>query len=138
VAKKTFRHGFKAEAERIALELRGELSLGMLGRLEPAALAEHLCIPIQSLKDFEAVARDDVRHLLGRGKSAFSAATIYVSRFKRHVITNPAHARTRQGNSVCHEISHIVLNHEAEAPVTVNGSRAWNGTQEGEADWLAG
>lgn len=33
---------------------------------------------------------------------------------------------------------HIVLDHEAEAPVDTNGQRAWNKIQEREADWLAG
>jgi Zn-dependent peptidase ImmA (M78 family) len=41
-------------------------------------------------------------------------------------------------SSVCHEISHIVLEHEAEGPQPFSGGRAWNGTQEREADWLAG
>ena len=138
MAKRDFRHGFKAEAERIALELRAELNLGPDGPLDPGALAEHLCVPIRTLRDLASVARDDVRHFLGRGRSAFSAATIYVSRFKRLIITNPAHATTRQMSSLCHELSHIVLDHEAEAPLTKGGGRAWNGTQEKEADWLAG
>lgn len=137
LAKTDFRRGFKAEAERIALELRAELKLGADGRLDPGALAEHLCVPIRSLRELADVARDDVRHFLGRGRSAFSAATIYVGRFKRLIITNPAHATTRQMNSLCHELSHIVLDHEAEAPLTVGGGRAWNGAQEKEADWLA-
>ena len=138
LAKRDFRHGFKAEAERIALELRAELNLGADGPLDPGALAKHLCVPIRTLRDLASVARDDVRHFLGRGRSAFSAATIYVSRFKRLIITNPAHATTRQMSSLCHELSHIALDHEAEAPLNVGGGRAWNGTQEKEADWLAG
>lgn len=137
MAKRDFRHGFKAEAERIALELRAELDLGADGPLDPGALAEPLCVPIRALRDLAGVARDDVRHFLGRGRSAFSAATIYVGRFKRLIITNPAHATTRQMSSLCHELSHIVLDHEAEAPVNVSGGRAWNGSQEKEADWLA-
>ncbi|HXK17943.1 MAG TPA: ImmA/IrrE family metallo-endopeptidase, partial [Polyangiaceae bacterium] len=90
------------------------------------------------LHDLVDVARDDVRHFLGKGRSAFSAATIHVSRFKRLIITNPAHATTRQMSSVCHELGHIVLDHEAEAPLQVTGSRTWNGVPEREADWLAG
>jgi hypothetical protein len=138
LAKRDFRHGFKAEAERISLELRAELNLGADEPLDPSALAEHLCVPIRTLRDFADVARDDVRHFLGRGRSAFSAATIYLSRFKRLIITNPTHATTRQMSSLCHELSHIVLDHEAEAPMSVGGGRAWNGSQEKEADWLAG
>jgi IrrE N-terminal-like domain len=136
--KREFRHGFKAEAERIALELRSELQLGATGRLDPAELAGYLYVPILSLQDLVSAAPEDVGYLLGRGSKEFSAATIHVSRFKRLIITNPAHASTRQMNSLCHELSHIVLNHEAEAPLTSRGGRAWNGGQEKEADWLAG
>jgi Zn-dependent peptidase ImmA (M78 family) len=41
-------------------------------------------------------------------------------------------------NSLCHELSHIVLEHESETPVSRDVGRAWNGPQEREADWLAG
>ncbi|MBX3260199.1 MAG: ImmA/IrrE family metallo-endopeptidase [Labilithrix sp.] len=138
MARKDLRRGFKAEAERIALELRAELKLGAGGRLDPRALAEHLCVPIRTLRDLADVAGDDVGHFLGHGRSAFSAATIYVGRFNRLIITNPAHARTRQMNSLCHELSHIVLDHESETPRNAGGGRSWNGVQEREADWLAG
>jgi Zn-dependent peptidase ImmA (M78 family) len=133
-----FRRGFKAEAERIAYELRTELKLTPSCRLDPHALAEHLCVPVKTLHDLIDYARDDARHLLGKGKSAFSAVTIHVSEFKRLVVTNPAHPATRQTNTVCHELSHIVLDHEAEAPLSMGAGRAWNGAQEREADWLAG
>lgn len=79
-----------------------------------------------------------VGYFLGPGKQSFSAATIYLGRYKRAIILNPAHANTRQGNSLCHEVSHIVLEHEAEAPLSEGGRRGWNPRQEREADWLAG
>lgn len=138
MAKGGFRRGFKAEAERIAIELRGELKIGARGRFDPDALAEHLSVPVSTLHDLAHVAPDHVRHFMGRGRSVFSAATIHVSRFKRVIITNPAHAATRQTNSLCHELSHIVLEHEAEGALSLGGRRDWNGTQEREADWLAG
>jgi Zn-dependent peptidase ImmA (M78 family) len=138
VAKIAFRRGFKAEAERTVVELRDELGLGSGGRLDPNELAEHLCVPVLTLHDLAHLARDEVRHFLERGRSAFSAATIYVGRFKRVIITNPAHSDTRQMNSLCHELSHIVFDHEAEAPLNVTGARDWDGAQEREADWLAG
>jgi IrrE N-terminal-like domain len=133
-----FRHGFKAEAERIALELRGELYIGAHGRLDPAALAEHLCIPVLTLHELRTAAPDAVRHFAGRARSVFSAVTISIDRYRRAIVTNPFHAPTRQMSSVCHEVSHIVLEHQAETPLNISGGRSWNGTQEREADWLAG
>ena len=138
MAKSTFRRGFKAEAERVVIELREELGIGPRGCLDPNALAEHLCVPVLTLHDLAHLARDDVRHFMARGRSIFSAVTIHVGRFKRVIITNPAHAATRQLNSLCHELSHIVLDHEAEVPLNISGGRDWNGAQEREADWLAG
>ena len=46
--------------------------------------------------------------------------------------------RPGQMNSLCHELSHLVLDHEAETPRSVAGGRSWNGTREKEAAWLAG
>jgi hypothetical protein len=138
LAKVTFRRGFKVQAERIALELRSELGLDAAGRLEPEALAEHLAIPVRTLHDLARLAPDGVRHFLGRGRTVFSAVTVHVGRFKRLIVTNPAHAPTRQMSSLCHELGHVVLEHEGEAPLRVTGGREWNGMQEREADWLAG
>lgn len=132
-----FRRGFKSEAERIALELRAELGLGARGRLDPGVLAEHLCIPVMSLRELERAAPDHVRHFLGEGSTIFSAVTIHVSRSRRVIITNPAHAATRQMSNLCHELGHVILDHEGEAPLKISGGREWNGMQEREADWLA-
>ncbi len=137
MAKSAFRRGFKSGAERIAIELRQELGLQLEQRLDAGVLAKHLCVPVLSLHDVAHLAREEVRHFLGRGRNAFSAVTIHVSRFKRVIVTNPAHATTRQMNTLCHELSHIVLEHEAEVPLNIAGGRDWNGAQEREADWLA-
>jgi Zn-dependent peptidase ImmA (M78 family) len=133
-----FLRGFKAEAERIALEIRGELQLGAHYRLEPGALAEHLLVPVLTLTDLRARAPEHVRHLMSAGRRTFSAATIHVAKFKRVIIVNPAHAPARQMSSLCHEVSHILLDHTAEGPLGAAGAREWDGEQEREADWLAG
>lgn len=133
-----FRRGFKAAAERIALELRGELGLGAAEALDPGRLAEHLCVPVLTLDALRALAPREVAHFSGAGKTKFSAATIFVDATKRLIITNPAHAATRQMNSICHEVSHIVLEHEGELPLNIASGRSWDRVQEDEADWLAG
>jgi hypothetical protein len=133
-----FRRGFKTLAEKIALEFRSELGIGAHGRLDPASLADHLCIPILTLQDLLPSAVAAVHHFAGRARSVFSAVTIHVGRHRRAIVINPFHAPTRQMSSVCHEISHVVLEHEAETPLNINCGRSWNGVQEREADWLAG
>lgn len=133
-----FRRGFKKEAEQIAIELRGELRLGPADRLVPEALAEYLAIPVRTLHDFVQLVPHDAQYLLGRGRSVFSAVTVHVGKYRRLIITNPAHALTRQMSSLCHELSHVLLGHEGESPLNVNSGREWNRVQEREADWLAG
>jgi len=135
----TFRHGFKAEAERIALELRAELGVALEDRLDPLALAKSLHVPVLSLRDLRGANPAAVRHFLsGRGCNDFSAATLYVARFRRIILFNPAHSDGRKMSSLCHEIGHIVLAHESEGPIDAHGVRDWNHEQEREADWLAG
>jgi Zn-dependent peptidase ImmA (M78 family) len=93
---------------------------------------------VLTLHDLRSRVPREVRHFAGSARTEFSAVTIYVGRYERVIVTNPFHAPTRRMSSVCHEISHIVLEHEAEGPQPFSGGRAWNGTQEREADWLAG
>ena len=54
------------------------------------------------------------------------------------IFYNPRHAATRTANSVAHETSHVVLEHEPGPVLTAKGTRYWDQTQEDEADWLAG
>lgn len=133
-----YRRGFKEHAERIAIEIRGELQLDATAKLDPAAVAEDWRVPVLTLTALQKRAPEHVRHLLGAGKKTFSAATIHVTKFERAIIVNPAHAPQRQMSSLCHELGHIALEHNAESPLSVAGTREWNGPQEREADWLAG
>lgn len=133
-----WRRGFKAEAGRIADELRAELGLRAADKLDPHILAQHLLVPIIDIVELSDEAPSAVRHLVGPGRGEFSAVTIFVGQFRRCIVTNSAHRATRQMNSMCHELSHIILDHEPESPGETGGRRDWNGQQEREADWLAG
>jgi hypothetical protein len=64
-----YRHGFKAEAERLALDIRQELGLSPYARLDPLMLAEHLAISVTSLSDLAS----------GRGDPDLSAAVGYAT-----------------------------------------------------------
>lgn len=132
------RRGFKAEAERISLELRAELGLKPYDRLNPRELTEHLQIPVITLEELHCLAPSEVGHFLGTGRNVFSACTVYITNTRRGIVTNPAHAETRKNSSLAHELGHIVLEHEPEIPSRALGGRDWNGVQEREATWLAG
>jgi Zn-dependent peptidase ImmA (M78 family) len=52
-------------------------------------------------------------------------------------VENEGHADGRRANSVTHELSHVLLEHEPHAVTSHDGSRRWLPVMEDEADWLA-
>lgn len=133
------RRGFKSEAERLSLEIRRELGLGPIDRLQPAVLADHLGIPVVSLLSLTryGAAQESITHLTSNGRSEFSAMTVVRESF-RLIVFNPAHSRGRRANSVVHELSHVILEHEPHGAIGPSGCRRWDQRMESEADWLAG
>ena len=132
------RRGFKAEAEALAQLVRAELKLGVLDRLDCHLLAETWGIPTVTLGELrEYGAKEQSIQNLLNPVAGFSAATVCVGP-RRLIIYNQRHSTGRIANSLAHELSHIVLEHEPSPVVGVGGCRHWNGTQEVEADWLAG
>ncbi len=53
------------------------------------------------------------------------------------IFYNPSQPRGRAANSLAHELSHIVLEHEPHIAVALDGSRNWDAAQEEEATWMA-
>jgi Zn-dependent peptidase ImmA (M78 family) len=135
----SLRRGFKAEAERIAAEIRGELSLDSTSRLDPHDLAAHLGIPVLKIRDCMRFAENSasLRHLTQIDPDSFSAMTVFVGSH-RYIVYNEAHAPTRQANDIAHEIAHCLLEHPPSPVADRNGCRCWNKTLEDEANWLAG
>lgn len=132
------RRGFKKEAENLAQLVRTELGLNHLDRLDCAALADAWGIPIVTLGELreDGAKESSILHLLGP-VAGFSAATICVGH-RRLIVYNPRHSAGRIANSLSHELSHTLLEHEPAPALGLGGCRHWNGTQEAEADWLAG
>jgi Zn-dependent peptidase ImmA (M78 family) len=134
-----FRHGFKAEAERLSIELRAELELVATDRLDPRLLADHLAIPVLDLsllaKTGARVA--SIRHFHGVGSEVFSAVTV-VDGHCRIIVVNDSHAPVRQASNIAHELSHVILEHEPNRAVGDDGYRMWNPEMEAEANWLGG
>lgn len=131
------RRGFAVFGERLALETRSELDLTPPERFDPARLAEHLAIPVVWLSNLAAVEPDAVQHLLGVDPSCFSAATVFRGT-RRIIVCNDRHTTGRQANSLAHELSHVLLEHVPVLAFDDYGNRRWDGTQEDEANWLAG
>jgi Zn-dependent peptidase ImmA (M78 family) len=134
----SLRHGFKAEAERLASSMRQQLRLSARDRLEGLVLAGHLGVPVLSLLDLQTdVADARSIDLLLAPRAGFSAVTV-CSESRRLIVYNPAHPPGRRSNSLVHELSHILLDHDPSPALDHGGCRHWDERAESEADWLAG
>jgi hypothetical protein len=130
------RHGFKAEADRLAVQVRGEIKVTPTAPLDPQRLAEHLAIPV---RDFSAAATLDPRiaPLLAAERDAVSALTVHAGA-RREIWVNDSHEPERQNSSVGHELAHALLMHPPGPALDSRGCRHWNGDIEDEANWLSG
>jgi Zn-dependent peptidase ImmA (M78 family) len=134
----SLRRGFKAEAERIALEVRHELSLKATVRLDPLVLAEHLCVPVLTIGECLKASENQeaIKLLLDSESDSFSAVTVFFGE-RRVIVHNEGHAVTRQASSVAHELAHCLLEHPPGPVRSCHGCRYWDSNMEDEADWLA-
>lgn len=127
-----FRRGFKAEAERLALDVRAEVDASAYGRLAPERVADAYGIPLLGLSDLaypESIGDDG-----GLGGEV-SAVTV-VAGPRRLIVVNDRMSRVRQRSAVAHELAHLLLEHEPET--IAEGRRESQPAAEAEADWLAG
>ena len=132
-----YRRGFKSAANATAREIRDELGLRALDRLDPMVLAKHLEVPVLTLSDLREDAPFAHRHFRQVEVGAFSAATILRGP-RRTIFHNDSHSVGRQASNVTHELSHAVLLHDSTPALDDRGCRLWNQNIEDEAQWLAG
>jgi Zn-dependent peptidase ImmA (M78 family) len=133
------RRGFQAEAERLATEIRQELGLGVDDRFEPPQLALAYGVPVVPITDLVDQGADEsaVWQLTITDRGCFSAATVFIGT-SRLIVYNPSHSDRRLANSLAHELSHLLLEHEPGPALGPGGCRTWDGEVEAEADALAG
>ena len=131
------RWGFKKESATLAAEVRAELGLGPLDRLDPRQLAHHLDIPIVPLSDLAPTCRGAL-FFLDEERETFSALTVFDGH-RRMIIHNDAHSPARQNSNLAHELAHGLLLHEPRPALDAQtGCRLCNSMNEDEANWLAG
>lgn len=139
-----FERGFKTWCERYSTDTRKTLGLAGSAPLDTRALAKHLGVRVWMPNDVPGLSDDALDVLLrndGKTPSCWSAVTLVVQK-KVVVILNASHSLARQASDLTHELSHRVLEHEAqEVDVTEEGImllRNYEKAQEEEADWLSG
>lgn len=135
------RRGFKSWCENTAVEYRLHLGLSRDAPLDPRALADYLGIQVWTPRDVPELSDKSIKQLTEVDPSSWSAVTI-ATNGQHLVILNSAHARTRQQNSLAHELAHLILNHRpARTTVSDEGylfCDRYDAEQEEEANWLAG
>ena len=110
--------GFKANAERESLRLRGELGLRPAQALDVAKLAGHIGVEIISAGDLIDIAR--LEELERIQAYSFSAATFDVAG-RTIIVSNPLRSSGRRASDIAHELSHLLLNHELSEVREVSG-----------------
>ena len=133
------KRGFKAEAERLASRLRGEMKVAPDARLDVDQLAKHLGVTVRSAD--QLVPRSELERLHELQPGCFSAATFHLPDGRVVAVTNPLNdSYARRDSDLAHELAHVILKH-APAQVDRLGDLTFfecNPEQEEEANWLAG
>lgn len=134
------RRGFKTWCENAARGYRREFGLDPMSALDPRLLASKLGVIIWKPSDVPGLSPKALRQLIKTDPDGWSAVTICLEG-RCLIITNDTHSDERQNNSLMHELSHVVLEHNA-AKVFVSPAgqmllSEYDKVQEEEADCLS-
>ncbi|MBT5551059.1 MAG: ImmA/IrrE family metallo-endopeptidase [Nitrospina sp.] len=136
-----FRRGFKSQCERRAVEVRRDLGLPVISRLDAFNLAAYLRITVWSTKEITTLSPEDQKNLISKDRDSWSALTLQMG-IHDLIIYKAEQSDQRTNSVVMHELSHIILGHElADVCISDNGSFApsnFSQEQEEEANWLGG
>lgn len=135
-----FERGFKTWTERVAVSIRGDLSLSPNDALDPRQLAEYLDARLATPHEIVGMSAADLIQLLDTDPWGWSAVSVLKDKAPL-IIFNPRHSTARQASDIMHELAHLLLDHK---PATLIASpdgrfvmRSYDQTQEDEANWLA-
>lgn len=132
--------GFKARAEKQAIEFRSQLNLKGHDPLSAFDLASHLGIPV--LTPIELGMSKSESHKLQRDSAGWSGLTMKDKDGKDLIIHNSYHSATRQQSNIMHELAHVICKHKLPEPKIVAGLalplRKYDAAIEEEANCLGG
>lgn len=134
----TFRHGFKVQANRIAVEVRGDLGLLPTSPLDQWQVCDHLDIEVFKLSELSGPKGEKVgRHFLEVEKEMFSGMVLPLG-IRTAIVHNDAHVPVRQRSNLFHELSHLFLGHPIDPLVSADGTINRDRAIEDEAAFLGG
>jgi Zn-dependent peptidase ImmA (M78 family) len=131
------RRGFKAEAERLAAQVRNELGLGPYKPLDIKALVRHVGAQLRAADELTSLTK--LKELEALQPGAFSACTFDLGT-RKVIVCNPLAAAERRRSDVSHEASHLLLDHKVREVEQLGGLSFFtcDPDEEQEANWLAG
>lgn len=135
------RRGFKANAEKLALQHRSNVRLSVRDRLDPREFLRSVGILVWEPADIPEIDPEHLHQLTVVDPDSWSGATIREGK-KTLIIVNSEHPPQRQANTLMHEWSHIELRHKPSRADRSDGGLLllsdYPKELEEEADWLAG
>lgn len=135
-----FRRGFKAWCETIATEKRRVLRIPLIAPLDPRLVAKEMRVAVRYVEQIPNLAPGTLEQLTVVDSDVWSAVTL-CSDGRYLVILNSAHAKTREANTLMHELAHLIIGHKpARLDITDDGQMilsSYDKQQEEEANWLA-
>jgi Zn-dependent peptidase ImmA (M78 family) len=131
------RRGFKAEAERLAAQVRTELGLGPYKPMDIKALARHVGAQLRAADELTSLVKLEELEILQPG--AFSACTFDLGA-RKVIVVSPLATEQRRRSDASHEASHLLLNHKVREVQQLGGLSFFtcDPDEEQEATWLAG
>src|SRR4051794_31793659 len=111
MAKKPLPLSFRRRAEMLAAAERDALGLTPTCRLDPRALAARHGARVIELSVLPGVTDEQRARLMRTGGKELSALLIGEPG-QAVLVVNDAHTTERQASSVCHEIAHLLLEHD--------------------------
>lgn len=127
------RHGFKAEAERIALKIRLKLGISATDQIDLENACQLFDIRLLRMTDSDC----DVSLFCGNNNDKFSAMTVRAG-LETGILHNDTHHPYRQRSNISHELAHCFLGHAGCTILNDNGTRNYNSEIEDEASYLGG
>lgn len=132
------RRGFKAEAERISIDIWRAMDLAAGDIMNALNLAKHVGCVVYAADELVDIAK--LERLKVIQDDAFFACTFKIPGKRHAIVYNPLMSAKRRNSDIAHEVSHIVLDHRLSRLERL-GEVAFlscDKKQEEEAAWLSG
>ncbi|MCX6592848.1 MAG: ImmA/IrrE family metallo-endopeptidase [Acidobacteria bacterium] len=135
-----FRRGFKTWCETTATEKRRALRIPVTEALDPRLVAKEMRVAVRYIEQIPDLAPDTILQLTVNDSTVWSALTVcHNGRYL--VVLNSAHPKTREANTLMHELAHLIIGHKpARLDITDDGLMilsSYDQQHEDEANWLA-